>query len=144
MFIAYICYTICMTDIHARTCVYNIWYHIVWSTKYRKKVLTGEIAEYCQKLFNEIADEYEFQIAEMEVMPDHVHLFVTAHPKKAPGEIVKKLKGISGRKLFIKFPELRKVYWNNKLWNPSTYYGTAGAITRETIQKYIEMQKVKT
>jgi len=130
-----------MSDIHARTCVYNIWYHIVWSTKYRKKILAGEVAEYCQKLFNEIADEFEFQIAEMEVMPDHVHLFVTAHPQKAPGEIVKKLKGISGRKLFMKFPELRKIYWKNKLWNPSTYYGTAGYITKETIQKYIESQK---
>ncbi len=67
VFIAYIRYTICMADIHARNCVYNIWYHIVWSTKYRKKVLTGAIAEYCRKLFNEIA--------ELEIMPDHVHLF---------------------------------------------------------------------
>ncbi len=51
-----------------------------------KKVLTGEIAEYCRKLLKEIADEYEFQIAWMEIMPDHVYLFVTAHPKKAPGK----------------------------------------------------------
>ncbi|MDO9533994.1 MAG: IS200/IS605 family transposase, partial [Bacillota bacterium] len=74
-----------MPNIHARTCVYNIWYHVVWSTKYRKRVLTGQVAEYCQKLFNEIADEFEFRIAEIEIMPDHVHLFITAHPKKAPG-----------------------------------------------------------
>jgi putative transposase len=130
-------------NIHARTCVYNIWYHVVWSTKYRKKILTGQVAEYCRKLFDAIADEFDFQIAEMKIMPDHVHLFLTAHPQKAPGDIVKKLKGISGRKMFIQFPELRKVYWNNKLWNPSTYYGTAGSITQETIQKYIENQKVK-
>ncbi|MDO9533983.1 MAG: IS200/IS605 family transposase, partial [Bacillota bacterium] len=74
-----------MPNIHARTCVYNIWYHVVWSTKYRKRGLTGQVAEYCQKLFNEIADEFEFRIAEIEIMPDHVHLFITAHPKKAPG-----------------------------------------------------------
>jgi len=99
-----------MENIRSRTCVYNIWYHIVWSTKYRKKILTGKIADYCRQLFHEIADEFEFQITNMEIMPDHVHLFVTAHPQKAPGDIVKKLKGISGRKLFIQFPELRKVY----------------------------------
>ncbi len=98
-----------MENIRSRACVYNIWYHIVWSTKYRKKILTGKIADYCHQLFYEIADEFEFQIANMEIMPDHIHLFVTAHPKKAPGDIVKKLKGISGRKLFIQSPELRKV-----------------------------------
>jgi len=114
---------------------------VVWSTKYRKDVLTGDIANYCEKVFNEIAEEFEFQIIQSEVMPDHVHLFITAHPKKAPGDIVKKLKGISGRKLFYTFPELRNTFYKNQIWNPSTYYGTAGNITKDTIQKYIENQK---
>ena len=61
-------------------------------------MLTGEIADYCRKLFNEIAAEYEFQIAEMEIMPDHLHLFVTAHPKKTPGKQSKNILKVCSKK----------------------------------------------
>jgi putative transposase len=125
----------------ARTCVYNMWYHVVWSTKYSRKVLTGEIETSCRELFHKIAADNDFMIASMEIMPDHVHLFISAHPKYAPGALVKKLKGISGKWLFEQHPELRKVYRRHQIWNPSTYYGTAGDISRDVIQKYIEMQK---
>lgn len=129
--------------ISARTCVYNIWYHIVWSTKYRKPVLAGDIEKSCKEFFHKIAVDNGFMIANMEIMPDHVHLFISAHPKISPSSIAKKLKGISGKWLFQKYPELRKIYRNHQIWNPSTYYGTVGDVSREVIQKYIELQKIK-
>ncbi len=119
----------------AGTCVYNIWYHIVWSTKYRRKALTDKVAQDCREMLHRIAFENDFLIADIEVMPDHVHIFVSAHPKYSPGGIVKNLK------LLETHPELRKTFRNNKLWNPSTYYGTAGDVSRELISKYIEMQE---
>lgn len=82
--------------VSGRTCVYNIGYHIVWSTKYRREVIEGAIAERLKLLFKEIAQDFEFEIREMEVMPDHCHVFVSCHPKKSPSDIVKCLKGIAG------------------------------------------------
>lgn len=66
---------------HARTCVYNVNYHMVWSVEYRRKVLDNGIDEETKRLFLEIAKEKDFIIHSMEVMPDHVHVFVSAHPK---------------------------------------------------------------
>lgn len=138
-------YTICMekyTIKHARTCVYNVNYHIVWSVKYRRKVLTAEIEHYLKDLFQEIAQEKEFEVAMMEVgEQDHIHVFASAHPKIAPSYIVKMLKGISARKLFLKFPQLKKRLWGGHLWNNSFYIETVGSISEDVIRKYIENQK---
>lgn len=127
---------------HARTCVYNVNYHIVWSVKYRRKVLTSEIESYLKDLFQEIAQEKEFEIAMMEVgEQDHIHVFASAHPKIAPSYIVKMLKGISARKLFLKFPQLKKGLRDGHLWNSSFYIETVGSISEDVIRKYIENQK---
>jgi len=117
---------------------YQIAYHFVWIPKYQKSILKGEIKEFLEELFKEIAQEYGFEILAMEVMPDHIHLFVSAPPKYSPSTIVKIFKGISAKKLFQKFPELRKEYWKNHLWAPSYYVGTAGQVSAETIRRYIE------
>lgn len=77
----------------------------------------------------------------MEVMPDHVHIFLSAPPKIAPAVIAKILKGASARMLFTQHPELKKKLWGGHLWNPSYYVGTAGDMSKETIQRYIETQK---
>lgn len=129
--------------IHARTAVYNVNYHIVWSTKYRRKVLVGAVETSLKKLLFQVAEEKGFLIKTMEVMPDHVHVFVSAHPKYAPGYLYKVLKGITGRLLFIRHPELKNKLWNGKLWNPSTFTETVGHISEETVQRYIEEQKSK-
>jgi putative transposase len=127
----------------ARGCVYNVNYHMVWSTKYRKKVLTGEIMEFLKELHEQIANEKGVVLREQEVMPDHVHLFITAHPKFSPSQIVKIFKGITAKFLFEKFPELRNHMWKGHLWNPSYYCGTMGDVTKDVIMRYIETQKVK-
>ncbi len=127
--------------ISGRTCVYNMGYHIVWSTKYRQQVITGPIEKRLKQLFNEIAKDFEFEIKEMEVMPDQCQLFVTCHPKKAPSDIVKCLKGITARKLLIEYPVIKKKLWGGHLWNPSYYIGTVGNMSKDVVLRYIQNQK---
>ena len=116
--------------VKARTCVYNINYHIVWSVKYRRKVLTSEIESRLKELAYQVATEKDFIIHEIEVGElDHVHVFVSAHPKRAPSYIVKMLKGILGRKLFLEFPELKNKLWKGVLWNPSFFIKTVGSVS---------------
>ncbi len=128
---------------HARTCVYNVNYHIIWSVKYRKAVLKGGIDEELKEMFKQIAADKDFIIHTMEVMPDHIHIFASAHPKIAPSYIVKMLKGISGRWLMMRFPELKQQLWKGNLWNSSFYVETIGSISEEAVQKYIEHQKTR-
>ena len=127
---------------HDRTTVHNIGYHIVWSVKYRRKVLVGDIEKSLKIILMDIANEKGFSIKEMECDKDHIHVFAQAKPKISPGYIYKMLKGISARRLFIIHPELKLKLWGGHLWNPSTYIETIGHISEETILKYIQDQKV--
>lgn len=129
--------------VHARTVVYNTGYHLVWSTKYRRSVLIGDVADALKQIFFDIAKNKEFLIKEIEIMPDHVHVFASAHPKVPAGYIYKVLKGISARKLFVIFPDITKKLWKGHLWNSSTYVETIGHISEETVKKYIQDQKIK-
>lgn len=128
---------------YGRGYVYSIQYHIVWCTKYRKKVLLSgidaDIKEYLQK----IAAEYDFTITAMEVMPDHVHLLLDCKPQFYPSDMVKILKGNTARWLFLKHPELKKQLWGGHLWNPSYCIVTVSDRSREMVQSYIESQKAK-
>ena len=138
-----ICYTICMKEnlIHARTCVYNINYHVVWSVKYRRKILTREVEEYLKTLVFQIAEDKGFTVHLFEAGEgDHVHCFVSAPPKMSVTNIVKYLKGITGRKLFERFPEIRGKLWKGELWNHSYYVETIGSVSEENIRRYIEHQ----
>ena len=128
--------------IHARTCVYNVNYHIVWSTKYRRKVLNSKIEARLKEILIQVAKEKEFIIHEMEVgESDHIHLFISAHPKVSISYIVKMSKGISGRLLMKEFPEITKHLWNGELWNPSYYVETIGSVSEENIRRYIQRQE---
>ena len=127
--------------IHARTCVYNINYHVVWSVKYRRKVLSAEIEEYLKVLVQQIAKEKGFTVHLFEAGEgDHVHRFVSAPPKLSITNIVKYLKGITGRKLFETYPSLRQKLWKGELWNHSYYVETIGSVSEENIRRYIEKQ----
>ena len=128
--------------IHARTCVYNVNYHIVWSTKYRRKVLNSKIEARLKEILIQVAKVKEFIIHEMEVgESDHIHLFISAHPKVSISYIVKMSKGISGRLLMKEFPEITKHLWNGELWNPSYYVETIGSVSEENIRRYIQRQE---
>ena len=122
--------------------VYNINYHIVFCPKYRHRVLQGVVEAYLKRLFYNICDHYEYDLLEIEIMPDHVHLFISAKPMVAPAIIVKTLKSISAVWIFKKFPDLKKrKFWGSGLWSKGYYIGTAGTVSAETIRKYIENQK---
>lgn len=127
---------------YARTCIYNCNYHIVFSTKYRRPVLTEDIEKRLKELVQEIAKDKGFEVAQIEVgEQDHVHIFASAHPKMSPSLIVKYIKGITARKLFIEFPELKNRLRKGHLWNPSYYIETIGSISEDAIKKYIENQR---
>ena len=126
------------------SCIYNINYHIVFCPKYRKAVLTGKIKDDLEMIFKTIVAGNDWKLLEMEIMPDHIHLFISTHPKTSPMEIVKKLKGISARLIFKKYPKFQqKEYWGKHLWSEGYYVGTAGVITAEAIQKYIMANQSK-
>ena len=127
---------------HGRTCVFNINYHIVWSTKYRRKVLSTDIERRLKEILIDVAKQKGFEIAEIEVgTKDHVHVFVSAIPKISISYIAKMMKGISGRLLLKEFPEISKELWNGELWNPSYYVETIGSISEEAIRQYIQSQE---
>ena len=128
--------------IHARTCVYNVNYHVVWSTKYRRKVLNYEVESRLKEILLQVAKDKDFIIHEMEVgEQDHIHLFVSSHPKLSISYIVKMMKGISGRLLMREFPEIEKHLWKGELWNPSYYVETIGSVSEESIRRYIQKQE---
>ena len=127
---------------HGRTCVFNINYHIVWSTKYRRKVLTIDIEKRLKEILIDVGRQKGFDIAEIEIgQKDHVHVFVSAIPKISISYIAKMMKGISGRLLLKEFPEISKQLWNGELWNPSYYVETIGSVSEEAIRKYIQNQE---
>ena len=123
--------------------VYLTWYHFVWSVKYRRKVLVGAVADTTKEVIADLCNKQGFEIRAIEVMPDHVHLFVSAPPKIPLTQVAKAIKGGSARAIFTRHPELRKQLWKGHLWNPSYFVGTAGNVSAETIQKYIEDQTLK-
>ena len=121
--------------------VYNINYHLVWCSKYRKKILVGDLKEFLDQEIYSIAESKNWEILEMRVMPDHIHLFVSCDPAISPTKIVKTFKGITANKAFKKIPNLRQIMWKNKLWSPSYYVGTAGHVSAQTIERYIREQE---
>ena len=124
-----------------RTCVYNINYHIVWCVKYRKGILTDDIAKELKDILQQTAQDKGFIIHECAVGDrNHVHLFVSAPPKIAPSYIVKMLKGISGRKLFMNHPDIATKLYNGTIWNHSFYIETIGSTSEVNIRKYINNQ----
>ena len=119
----------------------NINYHVVWSVKYRRTILSPEIETYLKRLVQEIADDKGFTVLLFECGEgDHVHCFVSGPPKLSITDIVKYLKGITGRKLFEQFPEIKEKLWKGQLWNHSYYVETIGSVSEENIRRYIEHQ----
>ncbi len=121
--------------------VYDLKYHLVWIPKYRKHILEKEVSDYLKEVFEKIAEEYGFQIDIMEVMEDHVHIFVEAPPRYSPARVVQVMKSISARETFKKYPKLKKQLWAGELWNDGYFARSVGdEVTAEIIRRYIEYQ----
>lgn len=125
--------------VHNNKSVVNINYHIIWCPKYRRNVLIDGIDVRLKEILPGLAAELECFIESMEVMPDHVHIFIKATPLIPVHLIVKKLKARSSRILRHDFPQLKSRL--NTLWTRSYYCESIGCISEETIRKYIENQK---
>ena len=123
-----------------RGAVYQTAYHLVWRPVYRRSVLDEPVKTSLATIFREIAAQYGMEILELSIQPDHLHLFVSFPPALSIATAVKLLKGISARRLRAMFPALRRHTRSDRLWAPSYYVGTAGHVSAETIQRYIESQ----
>ena len=125
----------------SKTSVHNVAYHLIWCPKYRRKVLVNKIAIRLKQLLKLKAKENEWEIKSIEIMPEHVHIFIKANPVASPHWIIQQLKGYTSRILRNEFPELKSKL--PTLWTRSYYCESVGHISEDTIKKYIEEQKNK-
>ncbi len=121
------------------TATYNIGYHIIFCPKYRRRVLVDDVERRFKEIALEVAHENDWEIATMELMPDHVHIFIKAKPTDSPQNIVARIKGRSSHDLRKEFPELKTRL--PTLWTRSYYCESIGSISAAAITKYIDEQK---
>lgn len=121
---------------------FNLNLHFVWCPKYRKNVLIGAVEMHLKELLHEKATVLGVAIKGLEVMPDHVHLFVACDPTQAPQFLANQFKGFTSCILRQKFAHLRSQL--PSLWSRRYYVGAAGAVTDATIRCYIDQQKTRT
>jgi putative transposase len=126
---------------HSAHAVWDIKYPLVWITKYRYKMLRGDVAERARELIRQICEAREVRIVRGAVSPDHIHILVVAPPQLAPAKLVQFIKGRSSRLLQQEFPALRKKYWGQHLWARGYFCATVGAVDEKTVMAYIENQK---
>lgn len=119
--------------------VFFLRYHFVWCPKYRRPVLVDQIAKDLEVLLRERAEQLQVTIEALEIMPDHVHLFVDVDPTEAPQRLANQFKGYTSRILRQRYPALKSRLPN--LWSRSYYVGSIGHVSDKTVLQYIEAQK---
>jgi len=124
---------------HKEGIVYLNQHHIVFCPKYRRKVLVGDIEKDLRQIFNEVAQEKDVEIKALEIMPDHVHMFISFDPRQPLHELIRLFKGRSSKILRDKYPKLKSRI--PSLWTRSYFCCTIGYISEEIVKKYIENQK---
>ena len=125
-----------------RHCVFNLHVHLVFVTKYRRKVFNKTILNDLKKIFSDVCTDFESELVEFDGEGDHVHLLINYPPKAAISKIVNSLKGVSSR--LIKKQHCNYIcqfLWNNNLWSPSYFAGSCGGAPIDIIRKYIEQQQ---
>jgi putative transposase len=120
--------------------VHDLKYHFVWVTKYRYKVLQGEIGVRARDIIREVCMANEIIIIKGHVSADHIHLYVSAPPRLSVSKMMQYIKGKTSRRIQQEYPSLRKRYWGQHLWARGYFCATAGSVTDEMIQAYIEQQ----
>jgi putative transposase len=122
---------------HEHQSVHLVVYHLIWCPKRRRAVLNGPVHDRLVAILHEVADEHHWQIMRLAVQPDHVHLCIRTNPYTLPADIPRLMKGRSAHVLREEFPHLRRM---PSLWTRSSFISTAGNVSQETIQRYIEAQ----
>ena len=123
--------------------IYDIKYHIVWITKYRKPVLVGLIAKKLQEIIRQVCSQNDVQILSGHISKDHVHMLVSVPPYLSASKLVQYMKGNSLYKLQKEFKELNKEYWGRHLWARGYFVASTGNITDEIIAEYIQNQDLE-
>jgi putative transposase len=118
--------------------VHDLGLHVVWCSKYRRPVLGGRVADRLEQLIRSKADERGWEIIAVEVMPDHVHLFVKHGPKASASYVANQFKGYTSRRLREEFPHLESKL--PTLWSSSYFAASVGAVSAEAVQRYIDTQ----
>lgn len=121
--------------------IYSCQYHVIFCPKYRRKVLISPYDARLKEIFLKTAEQYGFEIPQMEIMSDHVHLIIDCNPRFGVLECVKKLKGASSRIMRKEFPALKTKI--PCMWTRSAFISSVGTVSLETVKKYIENQKNK-
>ena len=125
------------TGSHSR---FDIKYHFVWVTKYRKSILTGAVGTRVRDLVREVCRTYEIEILQGAVSRDHVHVLLSCPPTLSPSKIMQYIKGKTSRKLMMEFKHVQKQYWGRHLWARGYFVATSGNVTAEAIAEYIRGQ----
>ncbi len=125
------------TSSHTR---FDIKYHFVWTTKYRKAVLSGQVAIRLRELVREVCRTNDIEILQGHVSRDHVHILVSAPPNMSASKIMQYIKGKSSRKLMMEFRHLNKQFWGRHMWARGYFVATSGNVTDEVIQESIRLQ----
>ena len=120
--------------------VFEIHLHLVWVTKYRRGVLTGDVGTRARDLIKEICGQHEVTIMKGHVSRDHIHLFVSIPPQVTISRLVQRLKGKSAYKLLHEFPHLRKKFWGGHIWARGYFCCSSGNVTDDVVLEYIETQ----
>jgi len=121
---------------------YDIKYHLVWITKYRKVALTGKIAERARELIRIVCRNNEVEILAGHLSKDHVHLLVSVPPHLSAAKLVQYIKGYTSRKLQMEYKELNKQFWGQHLWARGYFAASSGNVTDEVIIEYIKNQDI--
>ena len=124
--------------------VYKCHYHVIFCPKYRHKIIVNEIEKRFKEICYEVAETYDFEIIEMETMPDHVHLLISCNPRFGIMTCIQRIKSITAKMLYKEFPYIKRNYlWGGKFWSRSSFVSTVGSVSLETVKAYIENQKLK-
>ena len=126
------------TSSHTR---YDLKYHFVWVTKYRKAALSEAVGLRLRELIREVCRTLEIEILQGAVSKDHVHVFLSCPPNLSPSKIMQYIKGKSSRKLLMEFSHLRKECWGRHLWARGYFVASSGNVTDEVIMEYIKNQE---
>ena len=113
-------------------------FHIVWITKYRKRVLSGDLRLRVREIVAQVADELSIKIINGVLSADHVHIFAEIPPHLSVSEFVKIAKGRSSRKIQQEFPQIHKEYWGRHFWGRGFFSSTSGNVTDDIINTYID------
>jgi len=128
------------TSAHTR---FDLKYHFVWITKYRKGILGGPVGLRLRELVVEVCKTNDVEILQGHIAKDHVHLFVSVPPHLSPSKLMQYIKGKTSRKLAMEFKHIQKAFWGRHIWARGYFVASSGNVTDEVIQEYIRLQEME-